>query len=228
MTKKKKYIIGWRALLLAISYAYAFFSYGSIQGALLDLVRVILDNPASILLFCCLYLIRPFTFIPVGRLSTIAWVFWWWWPGLAIALGGEMLSACVAFQNGRLLWPKGLDHKKEEAFGKFSFMLLRHPLLAVILSRMSPLPDDVINYGRGMLRISRFTYFRWSLLGNVFFSVLNILMGVQIDPEKLLTEWFAAGVNRPIFILTLVIYLVTLFISWLVFRSITAHHHKKK
>jgi uncharacterized membrane protein YdjX (TVP38/TMEM64 family) len=220
---RKKYIIAGRIILLVIGYITAILAYGGIQHALLALIKGIISNPASILLYCLLYLVRPFTFIPVGRLSTIAGVFWWWWPWIAIALWGEMLSATVAFKNGRMLWPEWLAQKKEEWFGKFSFMLLRYPTVAVILSRMSPLPDDVVNYGRWMLRIARPTYLWWSLLGNVLFSVLNILMGVQIDPEVLLTEWLSAGINRPIFILTIVIYLIVLLISWLIFRKITGN-----
>ena len=217
----KKYIVWGRIILLIICYIIAIDFYWGIQQALIALINGIISNPTSILLYCLLYLIRPFTLIPVGRLSTIAGVFWWWRPGLAIALGWEMLSACVAFQNGRLLGPQWLEHKKEEAFWQFSFMLLRYPILAVVLSRMSPLPDDVVNYGRWMLRISWFTYFRWSLLGNILFSVLNIFMGVQIDPQKLLTEWLSAWIHRPIFILTIIIYVVVLLISRVIFKKVT-------
>lgn len=218
---KKKYVLLLWWIILVCWYIRAIYFHWWIQHTLLTLIQRIIHHPASILVYIGLYLVRPFTFIPVGRLSTIAGVFRWRRPGLAIALGGEMLSACVAFQNGRLLWPEWLAEKKEEGFGKFSFMLLRHPLLAVILSRMSPLPDDVINYGRGMLRITRATYFRWSLLGNILFSVLNILMGVQIDPSVLITKGLSSGINRPIFILTIVIYFVVLLISWLIFRKMT-------
>jgi uncharacterized membrane protein YdjX (TVP38/TMEM64 family) len=221
MNNKKKYVIWVWIIALIIGYVRAINFYWWIQPALLALIKTIINNPASILLYCLLYLVRPFTLIPVWRLSTIAWVFRGRWPGIAIALWWEMLSACVAFQNGRMLGPSWLEQKKEESFGKFSFMLLRYPILAVTLSRMSPLPDDVVNYWRWMLRISRFTYFWGSVFGNVLFSVLNIRMGVQINPEKLLTEWLSAGINRSIFILTVVIYLTVLLISWLVFRKIT-------
>lgn len=209
--------------MLAIFYRWVISTYGGLQKALLLFVEWIIHHPLSILLYCTLYLIRPFTLIPVGWLSTLAGVFWWWRPGLAIALWWEMLSACVAFQNGRLLWPQWLEQKKEEAFWKFSFMLLRYPILAVVLSRMSPLPDDVVNYGRWMLRISWFTYFRWSLLGNILFSALNILMGIQIDPQALITEGISAWIDRPIFILTLAIYGIVLIISWVIFKKTTGH-----
>ena len=221
MNNKKKYIIFIWIVVLIIGYVRAINFYGWIQTALLALIKTIINNPASILLYFLIYLVRPFTLMPVWRLSTIAWVFWWRWPWIAIALWWEMLSACVAFQNGRLLWPSWLEQKKEESFGKFSFMLLRYPILAVTLSRMSPLPDDVVNYWRWMLRISRFTYFWWSVFGNVLFSVLNIRMGTQIDPETLLTKWLSAWINRPIFVLTIGIYLTVLLISWLVFRKMT-------
>ena len=66
--------------------------------------------------------------------------------------------------------------------------MMRYPVVAVMLSRMSPLPDDVVNYGRGMMRISWFIYIRGSLLGNVIFSILNIWMGRQIEPTVLFTQ----------------------------------------
>jgi uncharacterized membrane protein YdjX (TVP38/TMEM64 family) len=58
-----------------------------------------------------------------------------------------MVSACIAFANGRKLGHDALYTAKESSFSKLSFLLLRHPLRAVIISRLTPLPDDVINYG---------------------------------------------------------------------------------
>lgn len=226
MSKKKRIIICTRICILIAGYIFVWEYFWSIQKALLALISRIMNSKFSIWLYLLIYVLRPYTLIPVGRLSTTAGVFWGRWPGLAIGLGWEMLSACVAFQNGRMIWSSWLEHRKEEWFGKFSFMLLRYPILAVTLSRMSPLPDDVVNYGRWMLRISRFTYFRGSVFGNMLFSVLNIMMGVQIDPEKLLTEWLTGGINRPIFILTIGVYLTVLLVSWLVFRRITKENKK--
>jgi uncharacterized membrane protein YdjX (TVP38/TMEM64 family) len=218
-SKKKLFIILWRLILLLMWYSIVITYYGSVHKGIFMLVNWILQNPASILLYMVLYGARPFTLIPVGRLSVLAWVFWWWWPWLAIALCWEMVSACIAFQNGRLIWPAWLELKKEAWFGKFAFLLLRRPLTAVILSRMSPLPDDVVNYWRGMIRISRKTYIWWSLLWNILFTTLNIWMGVQINPANLLTEWLREWVNRPTFWITVLIYGIVLVISWVTYRS---------
>ena len=220
MSKKNiQIIVVWAWILIALVW-WVFAMYGSPQKAILLLIQWIIQNPASILIYVWLYFIRPFTFVPVGWLSTIAWSLRWWWPWLAIALWWEMLSACVAFANGRVLWPEWLEQKKEESFGKFSFIMMRYPVVAVMLSRMSPLPDDVVNYGRGMMRISWFIYIRGSLLGNVIFSILNIWMGRQIEPTVLFTQGLWAGINWPILIVTVVIYCVVLFISRLIYKRI--------
>jgi hypothetical protein len=71
----KKYIVGGRIIVLIISYIIAIDFYGGIQQALIALIGGIMSNPTSILLYFLLYLVRPFTLLPVGWLSTIAGVF---------------------------------------------------------------------------------------------------------------------------------------------------------
>lgn len=219
---KKRYILAWRFLLLVALYRRTISTYGWIQHALLLFINRIMHHPFGIVLFCCLYLIRPFVLIPVAWLSIIAGTFRWWRPWVLIALGGELVSACIAFANGKHLSRDALDSKNEEAFGRFSFILLRYPLLAVIFSRMSPIPDDVVNYWRGILRISRKTYFWWSLLWNAPFSLLNVAMWVQIDPAVLLTEGFKDWISRSSLLIVGTIYTIVLIISTIAYKHVSA------
>lgn len=222
MTLRKKHMLAFiRVCILISGYIRAIRTYGGIQKSLIIITDYIVHAPWSILLYCCLYLIRPFILLPVGRLSLIAWVFWWRRPWLLIALGGEMVSACIAFANGRKLGHEALETPKETSFSKFSFLLLRHPLQAVIISRLTPLPDDVINYWRWILRISWPVYLRWTLLWNIPFSVLNVAMWVPINPQKLLTEWITTWVERSFLLPILAIYWVLLLLSWVIYRHLS-------
>lgn len=196
LSRKKISVLTIRVILLVAGYLWSVHLYGSIQDALLLLIDWIQQQYISILLFVGIYVVRPYTLLPVAWVSIVAGTLWWRWPWLLLALGGEAISSFLAYLNGTYIGPWWLEKKAEKAFTQFHFFLLRYPFWAVLVSRLSPLPDDAINYGRWMLRIGPRAYIWWSLVGNSVFTTLNVAMGVQIDLTTLLQEWLASGINR--------------------------------
>lgn len=218
--KIKPYIIITRWIVLVALYTTVLSVFWNIQEALLILVEFLIKHPLSMVLFFCLYLIRPFTLIPVGRLSTISGVFWWLRPGLVLWILWEMMSASIAFWYAKKLTRESLTAEQEKPFSTLHFILLKHPFWAVVLSRFSPLPDDVINYGRWIIHIARPYYFWWSLLGNIPFTVLNIALWSQIDPVRLLTQGIHHAIERSTFLPLLIVYSVCIVIGSALYRRI--------
>lgn len=218
ITIKKRYILLWRFLVLSLLVWWTYDHFGSLESWLLYLVQGIQQHPWAIAIFFALYFIRPFVLLPVGRLSMIAWVLRWRRPWVAIALVGEMVSACIAFAVGRHFGWNKLSQEQQLSFSVFAFDVKLSPFRAVTLSRISPLPDDVINYGRGIVRLDRKHYFRWSLLGNAPFSVLNVAFGTKILINDLFLHGIRKWVNRDDMLRLWIVYVVLLIISMAIMR----------
>lgn len=175
------------AAIIRLSILGTYLAFAIIKGwkevnitLLTTIYNCLTSTSRGMIYLLLIYACRPIIFFPVGLLSIINGSIFGVWRGFLLASIGENLSANIGYLLGRFFGKKFLDNDEviEIKFFKQDFKM--NTLLAVFLSRLSFLPDDIMNYGWWYIRIKRIYYFVWSILGNLFFTFLNVLIGSQI------------------------------------------------
>lgn len=129
-----------------------------------------------------LYGMRPLVlFPPTWLLSMFIGAVFGFWPGIVFAYLGDNLWAVTWYRIGRYFGNHVLRNKEEVSIRLFSYHLHMHPFVAVFITRLSFIPDDIITYSRWYLQAPRKMYMLGTLAGNVFFTTLSVLIGASIE-----------------------------------------------
>lgn len=176
-----------------------------------ELIQTNQYNWYGYIMVVVIYCIRPFFLIPVSRLSVVIWTFYGFDIGLLLALIGENISACVWYGLSKYF----KFHIPTKYKPYFHILNKKQSILAVILSRLSIVPDDVNNYGWAMIWIWFVPYLIGTIIWNFIFTSINIWMGSSISDSwtTIITHPTLLLQNYNL-LLAVFVYLVTLGISW--------------
>lgn len=177
----------------------------------------------GILTIILIYCIRPLFRVPVAWLSVVIGTMYSFWFGLLLATLGENISATIWY-----IVSKYLKFRIPHRYDKY-FRILdnKKTVLAVILSRLWPVPDDVNNYGWAMAGIWFWPYIVWTIIGNAVFTSINVWMWTSLN-----TSWSELFQNPTIllsnyqFILSTLVYIVIVITSGMSIKYLLSHWSK--
>lgn len=129
-----------------------------------------------------LYGMRPLVlFPPTWLLSVFIGAVFGVWPGILFAYIWDNLWAVTWYRIWYYFGNHVLRNKEEVSVRLFSYRVHLHPFIAVFITRLSFVPDDIVTYSRWYLRAPRKRYLLGTLAGNIFFTVLSVLIGASIQ-----------------------------------------------
>lgn len=126
------------------------------------------------------YCIRPFFWVPVAWLSMVIGTMYDFGLGILLATIGENISASIWYGISKYF--KFQIPAQYQSF--FRSLDGKQSVLAVFLSRLWPVPDDINNYGRAMIGVSFVPYLIGTIVGNLVFTTINVWMGSTISDSR--------------------------------------------
>jgi uncharacterized membrane protein YdjX (TVP38/TMEM64 family) len=100
--------------------------------------------------------------------------------GILLATIGENISASIWYGISKYF--KFQIPAQYQSF--FRSLDGKQSVLAVFLSRLWPVPDDINNYGRAMIGVSFVPYLIGTIVGNLVFTTINVWMGSTISDSR--------------------------------------------
>lgn len=166
-------LLSWLALLTAFLVA-ASRHPGGVVGVLEGMLRTIRRSPEGLLLLAGIYLIRPVLLLPVTILTAFCgYLFGPEW-GLVLAHSAAVASASVGYALVR--WWRGRPWTGSVAPGWME--RLRHGSFeAVLVSRLSFVPGDLVNGASGALGLPFLPFVAATTLGGLPGTVVGVLAG---------------------------------------------------
>jgi uncharacterized membrane protein YdjX (TVP38/TMEM64 family) len=194
-------------------------SYSDVLFSLLDFFTSTVWGPVT---YMVLYAIRPLILFPATLLTALSGALFGLWWGIIYTVVGENASANFAYSIGRFF---GKDLKLEDTIiGNWVEKLRNNTFEAVLLMRLFYVPFDLTNYGSGVVGAKWREYFFATLIGIMPGLATFVALGAAVDLEELRTMGLSFDAFDPAFLaLSVVIFIVSLFLSRVLKRWKTAH-----
>lgn len=131
-------------------------------------------SPYGALVLLGLYGLRPLLLLPMTILTVFAGFLFGPALGLAYALGAMLASASLAYALARSIGGRGPE-------GGWAAELRRRSFEAVLTSRLTFVPGDVVNYAAGALRVRFRAFLAGTALGGLPGLAMGVLAGASIE-----------------------------------------------
>lgn len=179
-------------VLLASFLALASRHPGGVVGVLEGFLRAVTLTPGGLMLLAGLYLVRPLLLLPVTVLTAFCGYLFGPLPGLVVAEAAGVASAAVGYQVVRS-W-RG---PSPAVPGRWWQRLRRDTFQAVLVSRLSFVPGDLVNGAAGALGLRFGPFVVATAVGGLPGTVVGVLAGAGMRSGR-----FEAGLIhlRPGFI----------------------------
>jgi len=179
-------------VLLASFLALASRHPDGVLGALEGFLRAVSLSPRGLLLLALLYVARPLLLLPVTVLTAFCGYLFGPLPGLLVAAVAGVASAAVGYLAARL-WRGRLPAVP----GRWWARLRRGTFEAVLVSRLSFVPGDLVNGAAGALGLRFGSFVAATALGGLPGTVVGVLAGAGMRGGR----FEAGGIHlRPAFI----------------------------
>jgi len=169
-------IVVWIALVLAV-YLYAQLSHQGITELMKNSLRAIAGNKFAALILIAIFMLRPLLLLPVSILSAFSGYLFGPILGLSYALIATSLSASIAyaiaffFSRDSVKQSKIIKNLKSKSFE------------SVLISRLTFIPGDLVNYSAGYLKINYWQFLLATVLGGLPGLAMTVLAGAAIEGE---------------------------------------------
>ena len=159
----------WLTALGGLLALAAFNQYG-LDDATDLLIRVVQKPEWALPAILGFFLARPLLMVPTSILGLLTGVAFGIWPGVLVAVVGELIAGNLAYQIGRAM--STVDATVQHAgapaamgrLARWAQLLRQNALLGVFLMRSLYIPDDPVNYACGAMRVPRL----WFSIGTFF------------------------------------------------------------
>jgi len=160
------------AVLLASFVVLASRHPGGILGVLAAFLHAVTLSPRGLLLLAGLYLVRPLLLLPVTVLTAFCGYLFGPLLGLLVAEVAGVASAVVGYLAVR--WWRGTPPAVPAAWWQ---RLRRGTFEAVLVSRLSFVPGDLVNGAAGVLALRLGPFVAATALGGLPGAVVGVLAG---------------------------------------------------
>lgn len=177
MVKHRRWLVLalWIVLLIAF-WLYMRSSNQSVTEVLSEWLKSLATSPYSFLLLLLIYLIRPLLFLPITLLTVFAGFLYGAFWGTVYATLATLVSCAVAYFVGRFL-----SGDKVQLQGAWLERLRERSFETILVSRLTFLPGDVVNYAAGFLKISFTAFLISTAIGGMPGLLVGVLAGASLE-----------------------------------------------
>ncbi len=208
-------------MIALVIYSAVTRHYGISNIEMLRMIYHLISHPhRGFLILLALYCIRPLFFFPLGLLSGLCGAVFGLWFWFFIASIWENIGWMIGYWIGRFFGKKILEDDQIVEMKLFKTDFKMHTFLAVFLTRLSFLTDDMVNYGRWYLKVNFKFYFLGTVIGNLFFTFVNTLIGSSVSNIETL-NFKEMEFDTHTIVFSVILYLLMMVIGFIV----TKYHH---
>lgn len=148
----------------------------SVSEILTEWLESLARSPYSVLLLLAVYVVRPLLFLPITLLTVFAGFLYGAVWGTVYATLATLLSCAVGYVVGYFLRGDKLQLQKGwlERLRERSFE-------TILVSRLTFLPGDVVNYAAGFLKISFVSFLLATAIGGMPGLLVGVLAGASLE-----------------------------------------------
>ena len=176
MKRRHWFVIALWVLLLMGFWIYVQQSGRSVSEILTEWLESLARSPYSVLLLLAVYVVRPLLFLPITLLTVFAGFLYGAVWGTVYATLATLLSCAVGYVVGYFLRGDKLQLQKGwlERLRERSFE-------TILVSRLTFLPGDVVNYAAGFLKISFVSFLLATAIGGMPGLLVGVLAGASLE-----------------------------------------------
>ena len=176
MKRRHWFVIALWVLLLMGFWIYVQQSGRSVSEILTEWLESLARSPYSVLLLLAVYVVRPLLFLPITLLTVFAGFLYGAVWGTIYATLATLLSCAVGYVVGYFLRGDKLQLQKGwlERLRERSFE-------TILVSRLTFLPGDVVNYAAGFLKISFVSFLLATAIGGMPGLLVGVLAGASLE-----------------------------------------------
>ena len=177
--KRKHWLVltFWLALISGF-YIYVYSSQSNINQLLSNWLQSLASHPYSGLLLLIIYLIRPLLLLPISILTVFSGFLYGTFLGGLYALLATLISSSLAYGIGRFF-----NEDIPDSQSPWVTALRKRSFETVLISRLTFLPGDLVNYTCGFLNISYIAFILATALGGFPGLLVGILAGASIQGQ---------------------------------------------
>lgn len=165
----------WLIIFIAF-WLYVRQTGQSVAEILTGWLESLSKSPYSFLLLLVVYLIRPLLFLPITLLTVFAGFLYGAVWGTVYATLATLVSCAVAYVVGRFLGSDKITLQRGwlERLRERSFE-------TILISRLTFLPGDLVNYAAGFLKISFVSFLLATAIGGMPGLLVGVLAGASLE-----------------------------------------------
>jgi uncharacterized membrane protein YdjX (TVP38/TMEM64 family) len=175
---KRRYwvVLGCWVVIITTFWLYIRQSNQSVTEILTGWLESLAKSPYSFFLLLAVYLIRPLLFLPITLLTVFAGFLYGAVWGTVYATLATLLSCAVAYVVGRFLGGDNVNLQRGwlERLRERSFE-------TILISRLTFLPGDLVNYAAGFLKISFVSFLVATAIGGMPGLLVGVLAGASLE-----------------------------------------------
>jgi uncharacterized membrane protein YdjX (TVP38/TMEM64 family) len=179
-------------VLLVLFWVYVQQSGRPVTEILTGWLESLAKSPYSFFLLLAVYLIRPLLFLPITLLTVFAGFLYGAVWGTVYATLATLLSCAVAYVVGRFL-----GHEKVPLQRAWLERLRERSFETILISRLTFLPGDLVNYAAGFLKISFVSFLVATAIGGLPGLLVGVLAGASLETFSAtgfrLNPWYIAA-----------------------------------
>jgi uncharacterized membrane protein YdjX (TVP38/TMEM64 family) len=169
-------VLGCWVVLITAFWLYVRQSNQSVAEIITGRLESLAESPYRFFLLLTVYLIRPLLFLPITLLTVFAGFLYGAVWGTAYATLATLVSCAVAYVVGRFLGSGSVNLQKGwlERLRERSFE-------TILISRLTFLPGDLVNYAAGFLKISFVSFLVATAIGGMPGLLVGVLAGASLE-----------------------------------------------
>jgi uncharacterized membrane protein YdjX (TVP38/TMEM64 family) len=169
-------VLGCWIVIIIVFWFYVRQSGQSVTAILTGWLESLAESPYSFFLLLAVYLIRPLLFLPITLLTVFAGFLYGAVWGTVYATLATLVSCAVAYFVGRFLGSEKINLQKGwlERLRERSFE-------TILISRLTFLPGDLVNYAAGFLKISFVSFLLATAIGGMPGLLVGVLAGASLE-----------------------------------------------
>lgn len=183
MPKKAQLIITiliWLSIIAAI-YIYALLSNQTVNSLIQNGLVSIAKHKSAPLLLMSIFIVRPILLLPISILSAFSGYLFGPVLGIIYALIATLISASIAF--GIAFYYANKNKLNNQEGPKLIKGLKNNSFESVLISRLTFIPGDLVNYSAGFLKINYWQFLLATAIGGLPGLAMTVLAGASIEGE---------------------------------------------
>ena len=135
----------------------------------------------SIFIYAIVYILAVFFSIPVKPfLKMLGGLLFGLWLGFIISLFAATIGATLTFLVIKYSWGDSSSHSKIKIVSKFKSLAIKHPILVLLVARLTPIPFFIPNILAAILKVKNSIFFFTTFFGIIPFTFIYVWFGAHL------------------------------------------------